>query len=122
MAQEKKIILVVEDDIDIGEILVDLLTDDTDCQVVLAEDGFEALEIVEANMPCLFILDYYLPLMNGIELYDRICLLKEQERLPAVMLSANLPLRAVESRQIVGMHKPFGILQLLDAVQRLLTS
>lgn len=94
--------------------------EETDCLALLAVDGIQALKIVEAKMPNLFILDYFLLGMNGIELYDRICLIKELERIPAIMISANLPRCAVQARRIVGIHKPFEILDVLDAVMKTL--
>ncbi|TMD61281.1 MAG: response regulator [Chloroflexi bacterium] len=113
------LILVVEDDPDIGALLTNIIVQETPYGYVLATDGVQALQIVEEMKPILFILDYRLPIMNGIELYDRLHAIKELEHVPAMMVSAYLPEREVQERKIVGMYKPFDLSKLLDAIEML---
>src|SRR5437764_13186950 len=86
-----KTILVVEDDEDIGSFLVEALWQETSHQALLVTTGSKALETVKTIKPDLFVLDYLLPRMNGIDLYDQLHGTKELEHIPAVMMSANLP-------------------------------
>ena len=67
-----KTILLVEDDVNIGEVLVQAITQETPYHAMLVPDGFEALKAVKKTMPDLLILDYHLPRMTGIELYDQL--------------------------------------------------
>ena len=67
-----KTILLVEDDTTISELLVQLITQETQYQVVAVPDGSQALELVRNIKPQLLILDYWLPSMHGIELYDQL--------------------------------------------------
>jgi len=71
MKNRKKIkVLVVDDEAIIRESLHDWLSD-SGHQVVMAEDGFQALEIVEQERPSIAIVDLIMPGMDGIELLKR---------------------------------------------------
>jgi CheY-like chemotaxis protein len=58
-------ILVVEDHEDTRHVVATFLTDDG-FAVCTAADGVEALERLDANRPCLILLDVTMPVMNGI--------------------------------------------------------
>jgi CheY-like chemotaxis protein len=115
-----KTILVVEDDNSIGDLLVDVLSQETPYKPVLVTDGFQALEAVTTMKPNLFITDYRLPYMNGIELYDRLHATKELENVPVLLISAYPPTREIQKRKLISMSKPFELDDLLDTVERLL--
>ena len=115
-----KLILVVEDDEAIGTLLVQLLAQETCYQALLAADGFEALNMVREVKPDLFILDYQLPSMNGIQLYDRLHIISQLEKVPAILLSARLPRYEVEKRSLIGLGKPFDLDELLETVNKAL--
>ncbi len=93
-----KMILVVEDDAGIGSFLVQAITQETPYLALLVSDGFQALNAVANVKPSLFILDYQLPRMNGIELYDRLHTTKEMEHVPAIIISARLPRKGTQDR------------------------
>ena len=116
-----KTILIVEDDANIGEVFVQAISQETSYFAILAIDGDQALNIVENVKPNLFILDYQLPRMNGIELYDNLHAIKGLEHVQAIMMSAQLPRRELEKRKIVGMHKPIDLDEFLQTIERLLT-
>ena len=116
----EKLILVVEDDVAIGTLLVQLLAQEACYQALLAADGFEALNMVREVKPDLFILDYQLPRMNGIELYDHLHAMPELNLTPAMMISARLPQRELEKRNILGMNKPLDLDEFLQAIDELL--
>ena len=96
--QNHKVILVVEDDRDIGEVLVEAITYESPYQAMLATDGLDALRMVAGIKPGLFVLDYHLPGMNGIELYDRLHAIETLADVPALMMSARLPQQELEKR------------------------
>ena len=116
-----KTILLVEDDTNIGEVLVQAIIQETPYFAVLAADGFEALRTVQTLKPNLFILDYQLPRMNGIELYDRLHEIEELSNVPAMMISARLPHKDLEKRTIFAMNKPIDLDDFLQTIERLLT-
>ncbi len=122
MDEHIPVILVIEDDDSIGTFLVEALSQETPYKTLLVTDGFQALQIVDRVQPCLFITDYRLPFMNGLELCD---LLKSRQTLkdtPAILMSAQLPEQEVRKRNMVGLHKPFELDDLLDTVEHLLAS
>jgi CheY-like chemotaxis protein len=86
----------------------------------LVANGFAALRAVSDIKPNLFLLDYQLPRMNGIELYDQLHAQKGLEDVPAIMMSASLPKHAIGKRQIINIDKPIELEALLHAIQSLL--
>ncbi|HLZ63303.1 MAG TPA: response regulator [Ktedonosporobacter sp.] len=116
-----KTILLVEDDANIGEVLVQAITQETPYLPVLAADGFEALNVVRGVRPNLLILDYQMPRMNGIELYDQLHAIKALEQVPAIMMSARLPQQDLHKRKILGMNKPIDLDEFLRTIEELLT-
>ncbi len=117
-----KTILIVEDDTDIGSMLLQVVTYETAYHAILAIDSLEALNIIKETQPVLFILDYWLPYMNGIELYDHLRTHTGLERTPAIMMSAGLPHNELAKRDIVGIKKPFDLDNFLQTIETLLTS
>lgn len=117
-----KTILLVEDDSNIGEVFEQVITQETPYLVMLAGDSLIALDMVKSIKPSLFILDYQLPHMNGIQLYDRLHAIKELEQVPAMMMSASLPRAELEQRTILGMNKPIDLDEFLQAIERLIES
>lgn len=115
-----KTVLVVEDDAGIGMFLVQAISQETPHQAMLVTDGFQASQTVSQIKPNLFILDYHLPRMNGIELYDRLHAITELENVPAIIISARLPKQEIEKRKIIGMNKPLELDDLLHTVENLL--
>ncbi|EFH87498.1 response regulator [Ktedonobacter racemifer] len=118
---EDKTILIVEDDDYIGSMLVEALRQETPYRPLLVNDGMQALTLVKQVKPCLIITDYRLPLMNGIELYDRLHTLNELAETPTIMMSAYLPPQEeMRKRNLVALNKPFELDEFLDKVDSLL--
>ena len=86
-----KTILLVEDDSIISELLTQMITQETPYQVLRVPDGLVALDIVQNIKPQLLIIDYRLPFIHGIEVYDRLHNTEGLEEAPAIMLSVNAP-------------------------------
>jgi CheY-like chemotaxis protein len=68
----------------------------------------------------MWVLDYQLPSMNGIELYDHLHPTRERAALLAIMLSAHLPIQELEKRKMVGLEKLIELSVLLEAVEQAL--
>jgi len=113
-------ILVVEDDSDIGLFLVQAILQETPHQALLVTDGFQALKAITNIKPDLFILDYWLPSMNGIDLYDRLHAIEGLEHIPTIMISAQLPKRELQKRAIHSLNKPLELDEFLRLVEHLL--
>jgi DNA-binding response OmpR family regulator len=113
-------ILVVEDDIDIGVFVVHALEEDAHYRVLLARNGFEALEFVKTVRPQIFLLDHQLPGMNGLELYDQLQSREELKMTPVLFMSANPPVKELERRHLRYIRKPFELDDLLKMIKKLL--
>lgn len=113
-------VMIVEDDVHIGAFLVEAITGETPYHALLVVNGIEALETVKHLKPSLMILDYHLPGIDGLELYDRVHAMPEMQQIPAIMMSARLPQRELEQREIVGINKPFDLDDFLQQVKNLL--
>ena len=115
-----KTILVVEDDEDVWEFFMQALELETPYRSILAKDGFQALKIVQIIKPNLFVLDYQLPQMNGIELYDHLHATAGLEDIPALFMSANLPTYELKKRRVYYLKKPVDLGELLQKIEELL--
>jgi two-component system response regulator (stage 0 sporulation protein F) len=102
-------ILIVEDDEAIGDFLQQLIEAETPYTSVVVSDGPRALALVSQVCPCLFLLDYRLPGMNGVELFDHLQKIEETRGVPAIMMSATLPTADLLQRGIYQLRKPMDI-------------
>ena len=104
-----KTILIVDDDPDIREIVVQYIQAETPYQVFAAPDGFTALKIVQTIVPHLFLLDYHLGSMTGLQLVNHLRSMKEHEQTPIILMSAQMPKEASEQPGVRILHKPFEL-------------
>jgi two-component system, response regulator, stage 0 sporulation protein F len=102
-------ILIVEDDPDIGEFLKQIIEEDTPYHTAVVYNGKQALEKAQHVHPCLLMLDYRLPGMNGLEVYDHLQAMDETKGVPAIMMSATLPTEELQRRGIYQLRKPMDI-------------
>ncbi len=115
-----KTILIVEDDPSIGEMFVQVLVDENIYTPLLVMSGTQALEIVKETIPDLLLLDYHLPNMNGLELYDHLHAVPRLAHIPAILITAGVLQYDIQDRHMVGMSKPVDLNKLLDIIAELL--
>ncbi len=120
--EDRKWILVVEDDEAHASMLGELFKEETPYDVCYTSDGQAAWKFLQHFKPNLLVLDYLLPKMNGLVLYDRIRAEKELYNIPVLMISAALPSNEIEQRGIIGLQKPFEIDAFLHAIEALIAS
>ena len=113
-------IFVVEDDATIGSLIIQALLSETPYQALLVADGFQALKIIRDINPQLLLLDYQLPRMNGIELYDQVHEIEALKGLPALFISASAPIGEIQKRHLSVVKKPFELETLFHLITRLL--
>jgi len=113
-------ILVVEDDESTGEVLTLAISQETPYHLVLAQNGHDALQALQRCKMNLLILDYRLPDITGIELYDRIRTINESKVIPTILMSATNPSEEIAPRNIVLIEKPFELDRLLETINTLL--
>jgi CheY-like chemotaxis protein len=112
-------ILVVEDDADIQELFVDLLTAAA-YQVMTARNGLAALRILATWRPALLLIDIMMPVMSGLTLCQYLNTRPGLETIPRVMMSAaaNKPLLDICAAHGF-LDKPFDSQTLLALVHSL---
>jgi phosphate regulon transcriptional regulator PhoB len=116
-------ILVVEDEPDIRKLVQYNLTQER-FSVLEAEDGEQALKLLQREKPSLVILDLMLPGVSGMELCKLLKQRSETAKLPILMLTA----KAGEADRIVGLEmgaddylaKPFSPREMVARVRAIL--
>lgn len=84
--KEKKRILLVEDDMLIAQAYKYALND-AGFEVLLADDGKEALEKIKSDKPDLVLLDVIMPVLNGFEVLERLKKRGLVGKPPVIMIS-----------------------------------
>ena len=117
-----KCILVVEDDVANGACFAEMIVQETPYYVLLASTIPRALEIVRHLKPNLFIFDFRLPQMNGVQLFDQLHALPELEGVPALILTACLEdcEAEIETRKLIALRKPFDMDEFLLTIEEML--
>ena len=118
----ERIVLIVDDDRDVGDILQKIILDQTDYKVVWIAESDLALDAAWYLRPSLLLLDYMLPSIDGLDLYDRLQGIEGMRGVPTVLISASetLPFEELRARGIYLLKKPFELGDLLDMVAQLL--
>lgn len=119
-------ILIVEDDPIYGKIIQHILENlDHDIKLLRSNNGFDALKIVEKELPDLILTDWDMPKMSGIEFCKKIQANKELEYIPVIMCtgintsSENLQ-TAFESGVVDFIRKPIDKMELISRVNSML--
>lgn len=113
-------ILIVDDDADIREALVDVLTDHGYRSHAVAH-GAAALAALQGGMrPCLILLDLMMPVMDGLTFRQHQLADPALKELPVLVISAGNDLSMVASTlgAVETLRKPIDLDKLLDAVAR----
>ena len=114
-------ILAVEDDPDIGEARRSIILEETDYDFHLATKPSEALEALEKITPSLLLVDFQLPNIDGLELYDLLQILMGKEPLPGIIISdeQSAYLRdGLRERKLLSVNKPFNVDDLLHTINQ----
>ena len=110
-------VLVVDDEKEIRD-AIEIYLRGEGYKVIKAEDGLQALDILETNQIHLILLDIMMPKLDGI----RTCLkIRESKNIPIIMISA----KGEDSDKILGLNvgaddymtKPFNHLELVARVK-----
>ena len=117
-----KTILLVEDDLDFGETIAEGIEDMLPYRVLVAASGLEALRLVRTHPPDLFLLDYRLPGMDGLELYTHLHATRGLEQVSVLFLTAypfTLGLKG-KSPRLTSLEKPIDFSKLLWCIDEML--
>jgi CheY-like chemotaxis protein len=115
-----KRILIVDDELSIVETLSEIVSLEG-YDVASAANGMLALAEVRANRPALILLDYMMPVMDGVQLLQRLRADAELKSLPVIMMTAApLGIPESEKRWDELLLKPFDVAELTRALHRLI--
>ena len=120
MSADQPRVLVVEDEPAQREVLAYNLEAEG-FAVSRAEDGEEALMLVDEQAPDVIVLDWMMPNLSGIEVCRRLKIRSETRGIPVIMLSA----RSEEVDRVRGLEtgaddyviKPYSVLELMARVR-----
>lgn len=115
----EKIILIIEDDKDIGQTLVDIIHHETLYRAVLATNGYQAFQFLRSMTPCLIIVDYHLPVIDGLRFYDIFHGIDRFKTIPAIFITASPSAirHPARERQLPLIAKPFYLTTLLKEIE-----
>lgn len=116
--QNMKKILFLEDDIELGETVVEML-EEKGYSVSWAKDGEEAAEISFENVYDLYIFDVNVPYMDGFELLE--ALREAKDATPTIFISARVDLESIAHGFSAGgfdyLKKPFFPQELMIRIE-----
>ncbi|MBI5416150.1 MAG: response regulator [Candidatus Omnitrophica bacterium] len=117
----QKTILLIDDELDLQQ-LVKIVLKSKGYNVETADNGQEALDMIEAVKPDLIILDMNMPIMGGVEFYKAICDEWSRPKYPVLVLTARANMEQLfrELEADGFMSKPFEIEELLADVETIL--
>ncbi|MCI5097591.1 MAG: phosphate regulon transcriptional regulator PhoB [Rhodobacteraceae bacterium] len=120
MSADQPTVLVVEDELAQREVLAYNLEAEG-FRVVRAENGEDALLLVEEDNPDIIVLDWMMPNLSGIEVCRQLKSRPETRSIPIIMLSA----RSEEVDKVRGLEtgaddyvvKPYSVIELMARVR-----
>lgn len=83
---DKKTILLVEDDVFVSDIYQTKISSEG-YEVILAENGLEAIKKLEKTVPDLILLDIIMPYMDGMETLRKIKSEEKWKKIPIILLT-----------------------------------
>lgn len=119
-------ILIVDDEAPIRRLLQQSLEDleDEGVELLLAEDGEAALELIEAERPALVLLDVMLPKMNGFDVCETVKHQLGMQDVTVILLTAKGQEVDRQRGEAAGadlyITKPFDPDELLDKAAEIL--
>jgi len=108
----QKTVILIEDDPDIGGLLVEYLHEDRHHRVILVPSAGKALQVVQGILPDLFVIDQLLPDMSGLEVYDLLHSRKNLATIPVLMISAGTFAHKITDHRLPFLQKPFTLEEL----------
>ncbi|MGV3653898.1 MAG: response regulator [Noviherbaspirillum sp.] len=118
--QEKKLVLLVDDELDIAQTFA-WLFEWNGFDVLCASDGRQALEILGKHEPDIIISDCMMPVMDGVELSRKVRDGPASRKIPVILMSAAPFQHNLSKAEFdVFLQKPFRFDALLAEVSRLL--
>ncbi len=121
MTSAKKITVLIVDDDQALRGTLKLIFESLNCEVLVAEDGLKALDVIDKNKVSMVISDVRMPNMDGVSLLGAIE--AKGLDLPVIIMtgfSDTTPEKIDEMNGVVLLEKPFSKKQLKEILDRFL--
>ena len=116
--------VLIADDNEQNRELLDAYLADENYEILMANDGQETMDAIEANQPDLILLDIMMPRMSGYEVCEKIKSDQEKQNIPVLMVTALNEMGDIEKAVKAGcddfLTKPVNQLELKTRVRSLL--
>ncbi len=116
--------VLIADDNEQNRELLDAYLADENYEILMANDGQETIDSIEANQPDLILLDIMMPRMSGYEVCEKIKSDPEKQSIPVLMVTALNEMGDIEKAVKAGcddfLTKPVNQLELKTRVRSLL--
>jgi CheY-like chemotaxis protein len=117
-------ILLVEDNREVRENLTEMLNLNG-FEVIEAENGSHAVDLIKENLPDLILSDIMMPIMNGFEFLDLLKKEKITAQIPFIFISAIMERKEIEKAFAAGANfyitKPFDLVELINKINVLIS-
>jgi DNA-binding response OmpR family regulator len=123
-AGARKVVLVVEDELAIGQLIADAISDEPGYVAIHVAAPMAALEATKHVTPDVMVVDVRLPGMSGFELYDRLQQDPRTSKVPVLFETASGTEAISEFRRrgiATYVKKPFDLNVIIGYVKRLAT-
>jgi DNA-binding response OmpR family regulator len=126
MTNNERTVVCIEDELEMIE-LVKLILGRHNFRVIGAVGGQQGLDKIAEVNPDLVLLDLMMPEMDGWEVYQKMKASEQMRDIPVIVVTA----KAQSIDRVLGLHiarvddyitKPFGPQELLESVERVLSS
>ena len=118
----KEVKVIIIDDSSTIRKSAEIFLKSSGCEVIMAEDGFEAMHKIVDNQPDIIFIDIVMPRLNG---YQACMLIKKNpvyQSIPVIMLSSKDGLFDKAKGRIAGsddyLTKPFSSENLINIIQK----
>ena len=120
--QEQKTLLIVEDNVELRNFLAEQL--DNKFNVLQAADGQQGIDIVQKKFPDLIVSDLMMPVLNGLDLCQRLKTDIQTSHIPIILLTAQLSdeikIESYKAGADSYIAKPFNFEVLLTRIEMLI--
>lgn len=111
-------VLIVEDEEDLREVYR-LFLEELNCDIFEAQDGVQALSMLESQTFQLMITDLNMPNLNGLDLINRVRQIEKHNEMKIFVLSANIDSNENLNAKTNGfLHKPVEKSELIQLIQK----
>jgi two-component system, OmpR family, alkaline phosphatase synthesis response regulator PhoP len=117
--KESELILVVEDDPDLCDLIATVLEDNLKVRTVKAEDGEQALELIQKLKPDAVLLDIWLPKVTGLDVARSVRSNPQTWSIPLVAITSASLAPTIIAGCDYHFAKPFDPVVLVDKLKDL---